>query len=69
MHVLAVRRPWRGRGLGLGLLRWSFGALAGVGMHRAALSVDAENTTGAVRLYERAGMHVTHRFETWERRL
>jgi ribosomal protein S18 acetylase RimI-like enzyme len=35
----------------------------------AALSVDAENTTGAVRLYERAGMRVTHRFELWEKRV
>jgi GNAT superfamily N-acetyltransferase len=69
VHVIGVRRPWRGRGVGLALLRWSFGALAGVGMRRAALSVDAENTTGAVRLYERAGMRVAHRFETWERSL
>jgi ribosomal protein S18 acetylase RimI-like enzyme len=69
IHVVGVRRPWRGRGLGLALLRWSLGALADAGMRRAALSVDAENTTGAVRLYERAGMHVIHRFETWEKRL
>jgi GNAT superfamily N-acetyltransferase len=69
VHVIGVLRPWRGLGLGLALLRWSFGALAGIGMRHAGLSVDAENTTGAVRLYERGGMHVAHRFETWERRL
>lgn len=66
VHVIAVRRPWRGRGLGLALLRWSFEALAARGLHRATLGVDAENTTGAVRLYERAGMHVAHRFDVWE---
>jgi ribosomal protein S18 acetylase RimI-like enzyme len=69
IHVVAVRRPWRGRGVGHALLSWSFGALAAVGMRRAALSVDAENTTGAVRLYERAGMRVSERFAYWEKEL
>jgi ribosomal protein S18 acetylase RimI-like enzyme len=69
IHVVAVRRPWRGHGLGSALLRWSFRALAGAGMRRAMLSVDAENTTGAVGLYERAGMRVTARFETWDKPL
>ena len=32
-----------------------------------ALGVDAENTTGAVALYERVGMHVVRRSDTWER--
>lgn len=66
VHVLAVRRPWRRRGLGSALLRWSLGALRERGLASAALSVDAENTTGAVALYERAGLHVTSRFEHWE---
>lgn len=69
VHVIAVRRPWRGRGLGLALLRWSFAALADVGLTRAALSVDGENTTGAVRLYLRAGMHVEARFQSWDKSL
>jgi ribosomal protein S18 acetylase RimI-like enzyme len=69
IHVVAVRRPWRGRELGSALLRASFRALAACGMRRAMLGVDAENTTGAVRLYERGGMRVAHRFETWERQL
>jgi ribosomal protein S18 acetylase RimI-like enzyme len=69
IHVVGVLPAYRGRGLGLALLHWSFRALAGIGMRRAALSVDAENTTGAVRLYERAGMRVTQRFETWDRSL
>jgi ribosomal protein S18 acetylase RimI-like enzyme len=69
VHVLAVRRPWRRRGLGSALLRWSLGALRERGLATAALSVDAENTTGAVGLYERAGLRVTSRFEHWEKPL
>jgi ribosomal protein S18 acetylase RimI-like enzyme len=69
IHLIAVRRQWRGAGLGTALLRWSFGALASLGMRWAALSVDAENTTGAVALYERAGMRVEARFETWDKSL
>jgi mycothiol synthase len=57
-RVLAVRRPWRGRGLGLALLRHSFVEMHRRGMKRASLGVDAENLTGAVALYERAGMSV-----------
>jgi ribosomal protein S18 acetylase RimI-like enzyme len=38
-------------------------------MTRAALDVDAENLTGAVRLYERAGMHIHTRRETYEKPL
>ena len=69
VHVLAVRRPWRRRGLGSALLRWSLGALRERGLATAALSVDAENTTGAVALNERAGLRVTSRFEHWEKPL
>ena len=65
--VLAVRRPWRRRGLGEALLRESFLAFAERGKRAAGLGVDAENTTGAVSLYERVGMHVVRRSDTWER--
>lgn len=65
--VLAVRRPWRRRGLGEALLRESFALFADRGKHSAGLGVDAENTTGAVALYERVGMRVVRRSDTWER--
>ena len=55
---LAVRKPWRGRGLGLALLLDSFALLGARGQTEVALDVDSENATGAVALYERAGMHV-----------
>jgi mycothiol synthase len=61
VSVIGVRRQWRGRGLGLALLRHAFRELLARGKTKAALGVDAENATGAVRLYERAGMEVTRR--------
>jgi mycothiol synthase len=64
--TLGVRRAWRRRGLGEALLRRSFAALHARGQRKVRLSVDAENTTGATRLYERAGMHVHRRSNTWE---
>lgn len=67
VDVLAVRRPWRRRGLGEALLGESFRAFAEHGKRTAGLGVDAENTTGAVSLYERVGMHVVRRSDTWER--
>jgi ribosomal protein S18 acetylase RimI-like enzyme len=67
--TLAVRRPWRRRGIGEVLLRRSFAVLHARGLRKVRLSVDAENTTGATRLYERAGMHVLRRSNTWERAL
>jgi mycothiol synthase len=65
--TLGVRRPWRRRGLGLALLRHSFRVFRARGHTLAGLGVDGENTTGAVRLYERAGMHVARRSDTYER--
>jgi ribosomal protein S18 acetylase RimI-like enzyme len=69
VRSLAVRRPWRRRGLGLALLLASFGAFWRRGTRVVGLGVDGENTTGAVRLYEKAGMHVEHRLDQYERRL
>lgn len=53
---LAVRRPYRKRGLGLALLHTAFGEFYRRGYRRVGLAVDAQNLTGALRLYERAGM-------------
>jgi ribosomal protein S18 acetylase RimI-like enzyme len=61
---LAVRRPWRRRGLGRLLLLTAFAALHERGCPEAVLGVDAENENGAVGLYERLGMRasLTHDF-------
>ena len=55
--TLGVRRPWRRRGLGLALLQHSFAEFHRRGMRRVGLGVDAQNLTGALRLYVKAGMH------------
>jgi mycothiol synthase len=70
-HVnwLGVRKPWRRRGLAEALLRQSFRELYARGRHRTALGVDVQNVTGALRVYERVGMHATHRFGTWQKDL
>jgi mycothiol synthase len=65
--VLGVRRPWRRQGLGAALLRESFRRFWEHGETTVALGVDGESPTGAVRLYEREGMHVYHRRVTYER--
>jgi mycothiol synthase len=69
IHILGVRPPWRKRGLGTALLRHSFRDFAARGATRVGLGVDGENTTGAVRLYERVGMHVVRRNDTYEKKL
>lgn len=53
-HV-SVRRPWRRRGLAAALIADSLRALRDRGLAEAALVVDAENPTGALRLYESLG--------------
>jgi len=66
---LGVRRAWRGRGIGLALLLSAFDAMQRAGFSGATLGVDAENPTGATRLYERAGMAVEQEWEFWEKEL
>ncbi|MGH2541300.1 MAG: GNAT family N-acetyltransferase [Ardenticatenaceae bacterium] len=66
---LAVRRAWRRRGLALALLHHSFDAFYRRGRKRVGLSVDAENLTGAVRLYACAGMHAIRQYDTYEKEL
>jgi mycothiol synthase len=57
-HV-SVRRPWRRRGLASALIAASMRALRDVGMTDAALGVDAENPSGALRVYENLGFRRT----------
>jgi mycothiol synthase len=50
-----VRRPWRRRGLARAVVARSLVVLRDRGMSSAGLGVDADNPTGALRLYEEAG--------------
>ena len=67
VDYLGVLPPCRGRGVGAALLRRSFATFTGRGVRHVILNVDAENTTGATALYERAGMRVINRWDLWER--
>ena len=69
VHVLGVRRPWRQRGIGTALLLHTFRGFRDRGAKRVGLGVDGENTTGAVRLYEKAGMRVVRRTDIYEKTL
>jgi mycothiol synthase len=65
VSTLAVRRAWRGRGLGEALLRHSFQVFHRDDRRSVALGVDADSLTGATRLYERAGMQPDRVHELW----
>jgi GNAT superfamily N-acetyltransferase len=62
LDSVATRRPWRGRGLAGALIVRSMTALRVRGMTEAGLGVDAENPSGALRLYEKFGFR---RMKTW----
>ena len=68
-HVngLGVLRPYRRRGIGLALLHHAFGEYYRRGKRGVSLGVDAENLTGALSLYQRAGMHVHRQFDLYEK--
>ncbi len=65
--ILGVRPPWRRQGLATALLQHSFRDFRSRGATRVGLGVDGENTTGAIRLYERVGMTVARRNDTYEK--
>jgi len=66
---LGVRRQWRKRGIGLALLQHSFNEFYRRGKRKVGLGVDAQNLTGALRLYENAGMHVHQAHDHYEKEL
>jgi mycothiol synthase len=55
LEHISVRRPWRRRGLASALIARSLHLLRERGMTEAALGVDAENLSGALRVYEAMG--------------
>jgi len=69
VNILGVRRRWRKQGIGLALLRHSFNELYRRGKRKVGLGVDAENLTGALRLYEKAGMYVHMGFDLYEKEI
>lgn len=69
VDVLGVRERWRRRGLATSLLQHSFRDFLARGATRVGLGVDTANPTGAVQLYERVGMTVARRNDTYEKAL
>jgi ribosomal protein S18 acetylase RimI-like enzyme len=69
VESLAVRRAWRGRGLGRALLMQVFRAFHARRRTATGLSVDAENPTGALRLYESVGVRAVQTRVIYEKPL
>lgn len=69
IRTLGVRRAWRKRGIGEALLLHSFGEYYRRGMRTIGLGVNAENPTGAIRLYQKVGMHPASEHVTYEKEL
>jgi ribosomal protein S18 acetylase RimI-like enzyme len=65
--TLAVRRPWRRRGIARALLLTAFHEFKRRGFARVGLGVDADSVTGAHVLYERAGMRPIRQTDVYER--
>ena len=69
IRTLGVRRPWRKHGLGEALLLHSFGEFYRRGTKTIGLGVDAQNPTGATRLYQKVGMVPASEYVTYEKEL
>ncbi len=57
-EAIAVRRPWRRRGIARALLARSLRTVRDAGATRAALGVDSQNVNQALDLYEDLGFRV-----------
>jgi ribosomal protein S18 acetylase RimI-like enzyme len=65
--VLGTLRGFRKRGLALALLHYCFNVFYNLGKSGVTLGVDGSSLTGAVRLYETAGMHIHKQYDSYER--
>ena len=69
VKMLAVRRPYRRRGVGAALLRHAFGLYAGKGRTAAGLGVDLTNPTRPASLYAAVGMSPAYEADMFELRV
>jgi ribosomal protein S18 acetylase RimI-like enzyme len=67
LESVFTRRAWRRRGIGGVLIDRSLHVFAERGMDTAALGVDADNPSGALRLYKAHGFAVTERGTAWRK--
>ena len=66
---VAVRRPWRGKGLAKALICRTLNALKLLNIKEVELVVDSENPTGAYKLYESLGFVYEERGVSWRKPL
>ena len=64
---ICVRREWRKQGVARALIALSLQAIKERGMTEAALGVDAENLSGALRLYQGMGYQVVKKGITFRK--
>lgn len=69
VEELAVRRPWRKRGVATALLCASMHAFKAEGLQHGMLGVDTQNLSGALRVYERVGFKPVKRYIQFEKRV
>lgn len=66
---VAVRRPWRGKGLAKALISRTLNALKLLNIKEVELVVDSENPSGAYKLYESLGFVFDERGISWRKPL
>jgi mycothiol synthase len=64
---ISVRRRWRKRGLARALIASTIDELRARGMTEAALGVDTQNVSGALRLYESVGFRPESKSTLWRK--
>lgn len=64
---ISTRRPWRRRGLASALIVESMKMFKDMGMTETAHGVDAENTSGALRLYKKLGYKVAKQYTIYRK--
>jgi ribosomal protein S18 acetylase RimI-like enzyme len=69
VQALGVRPTWRKRGVALALLHHTFAEFERRGYAAVELDMDSENLTGALRVYERAGMRAVRQSVFYEKEL
>ncbi|MBN1316821.1 MAG: GNAT family N-acetyltransferase [Anaerolineales bacterium] len=69
IDTVAVRKPWRRRGVAQALLQHSFCEFFRRGIKQATLDADTQNLTGAIELYRKVGMYMVHKSAVLEKTL
>ncbi|MFF5208593.1 GNAT family N-acetyltransferase [Streptosporangium sp. NPDC000396] len=65
IQIIGTLREWRGKGVASALLAHALTEFRAQGYGKAGLGVDADNPTGALGVYTRAGFEVEHRTTTY----